>query len=199
MSVPLLRRPLKYVCQLTLLMKSLKVALQFITEEAHPGHSPAHQISVYTTDRIQALRIRDTHTPLSSLAVSPSLRQHILKQLCSWTANTDRADKWSRPRALHAYMRDFLALKKSNINLSKPPFFLLCLISLGVTAAPTSALTSYDLGWERTICQIYCQSFLATEANLFKHSTSWPVQLYHPHKNTKETDLWESPSNHTIC
>lgn len=45
-----------------------------------------------------------------------------------------------------------------------------------MTAVPTSALT-YDWGWERTICQIYCYSFLATEANSFKHSTSWPVQI----------------------
>lgn len=152
------------------------MALQFITKVAYPEHSPAHKTSVYTTDRIQALKIGDTHTPVSSLALRHSLRQHILKQLCSWTAG-----KWSRPRALHAQMRGILALKKSNINLNKPLFSLLCFVPLGMTAVPTSALTSYNLGWESTICQIYCSSFLSSEANLLKRSTSWPVQLYCPH------------------
>lgn len=68
----------------------------------------------------------------------------------------DMAEKWRRPRALHAHMRGILALKKSNINLNKPLFSLLCFLLLGMTAAPTFALTSYNLGWESTIWQIYC-------------------------------------------
>lgn len=89
--------------------------------------------------------------------------------------------KWSRTRALHAQMRGILALKNSNINLNKPFFLLLSFVPLGMTVVPTFALTSYNLGWERTICQMYYYSFLSSEANWFKLSAYWCAQLYHPH------------------
>lgn len=57
----------------------------------------------------------------------------------------DMGDKWSRPRALHAQMRGILALKKTNINMNKPFFFLLCFVPLGMIVVPASALT-YNLG-----------------------------------------------------